>query len=832
MPGARTMGAGATAAPARGNNNLPVDRSTTRRLRIPAAWLFAACYLAFGLAWIVFSDRLGEVFFTTSASVTRFQTWKGVGFTVFSAVVVLLAAGSQVARRRAVDQEVGTGPSVVALLSMLVLATGLPMVALLGWGIFREAHNSVDNAERLIAQVASGTASELGVLLDAQLRSAAAIAERPGVRQLNPSACDALGKLPGILDAVQEVSLFDAAGHVVCGSAARRAASPPAWRTQFLDSQFPLASPVRKSESGEWIFAVVQPVLDAEGRMTGAVELLLPAAALARAVDAPLPNGGSVTVMDQTNTIVARWPGQREYVGRTLRDQDQARVRAIRSERNSTMRGADGVVRLYASRLVGNTGWVVAAGVPVETLYAPAREALLRSLAVALAMVALCTWLVLRLSRTITQPLSSLHRAADAAAAGDFSRRAPEAGPSELAAVATGFNRMVERLPELQREVRQAAERTAQLVERLSRHVPSMIFVYRVDAQGHGSFPYASQAIRHVFELEPDDVQEDSGPAFDRMHLVDAPRVIASFERSRRDMAPFQIEFRVVLPARGVRHVLAQAQAERTGDEIVWYGSMSDVTELHASQEALRLMNETLEHRIAERTAALASANSALEAFAYSVAHDLRAPLHSIEGFTQGVQHALAREDTPRALGFTERVLVNTTRMNLLIDGFLALARAGRSELDEAPVDQQRLVLDILSEMPRPANVQVVCALLPRLIADPASLRQVWHNLLSNALKYSARNEQPRVRVEWSLEQAEAVFRVQDNGAGFDPAYAHKLFQPFSRLHKPQEFEGNGVGLAVVRRIVERHGGRVWAESEPGQGATFYFAVPAERVIA
>jgi len=141
------------------------------------------------------------------------------------------------------------------------------------------------------------------------------------------------------------------------------------------------------------------------------------------------------------------------------------------------------------------------------------------------------------------------------------------------------------------------------------------------------------------------------------------------------------------------------------------------------------------------------------------------------------------------------------------------------------------VVQGVLGDLAPPANVAVDLVPLPRVLGDAASMRQVWMNLLSNAVKYSAGDQQPVVRVDWRMQGQEAQFSVEDNGAGFDPDYAHKLFQPFSRLHKAQEFEGTGVGLAIVRRVVERHGGRVWAEARAEGGSRFWFSLPAARVL-
>lgn len=243
-------------------------------------------------------------------------------------------------------------------------------------------------------------------------------------------------------------------------------------------------------------------------------------------------------------------------------------------------------------------------------------------------------------------------------------------------------------------------------------------------------------------------------------------------------------------------------------------------------------LNDTLEQRIAERTEELARANEALESFSYSVAHDLRAPLDSISGFAGVVAESLRSGNHERALALSARVVANASRMSGMIEAFLTLARAGRGPFVEMAVDLGRMVNEVLEEVQPPGTAVVDVAQLPQVLADPAMLRQVWQNLLSNALKYSTGRSPQRVQVDWiEDEDGFAVFRIADNGVGFDMAYVSRLFAPFSRLHKADEFEGTGVGLSLVRRIVERHGGRVWAQAEPGVGATFCFTLPPQRIL-
>ncbi len=241
--------------------------------------------------------------------------------------------------------------------------------------------------------------------------------------------------------------------------------------------------------------------------------------------------------------------------------------------------------------------------------------------------------------------------------------------------------------------------------------------------------------------------------------------------------------------------------------------------------ERVRRQAEHLEERVKERTAELRAMNEELEAFSYSVSHDLRAPVRAMNGFAHLLleehAHGLDAEGR-RLLGV---VIDNSERMGRLIDDLLAFARLGRGEPARSPCNMTALAREAWEELGAPQRAQLELAQLPSAYADPSLLRQVWANLLSNALKYSAASDPPRIVVSAERQGAELVYRVADNGGGFDMRYYGKLFGVFQRLHADQDIPGTGVGLAIVKRIVERHGGRVWAESKPGAGATFFFTL-------
>ncbi len=266
------------------------------------------------------------------------------------------------------------------------------------------------------------------------------------------------------------------------------------------------------------------------------------------------------------------------------------------------------------------------------------------------------------------------------------------------------------------------------------------------------------------------------------------------------------------------------------GEPLCFIAHLQDVTELQLARENLEASSADLERRVKERTAEFESANLELEGFSYSVSHDLRAPLRAIDGFSRRVVDRygpLLDEEGMRLLGV---IRSNTRRMSELIDGLLAFSRAGRGEIRRTVVSSEALAgsvfLEIVSEADHRERIAFAVGELPDAWGDGRLLRQVWVNLLSNAVKFSAHSLSPRIEVSGAVEGDMTVYRVRDNGAGFDPAYAAKLFGVFQRLHGMTEFEGTGVGLALVRRIVSRHGGEVRAEGAVGEGACFSFSLP------
>lgn len=318
----------------------------------------------------------------------------------------------------------------------------------------------------------------------------------------------------------------------------------------------------------------------------------------------------------------------------------------------------------------------------------------------------------------------------------------------------------------------------------------------------------------------------------EQLHPDDRDLATRNWEAAITSGKVFDQEFRI-RRADGMYHwfrTLAVPIFDEQGRLRKWFGSNTDIEDIKQAQEKIEQLNLELEQRVARRTEELATANRELESFAYSVSHDLRAPLRAIDGFSRILLEDHGTELTPGASEYLQLVRANTQRMGQLIDDLLNLSRLTRQTFHPQRLDPTAIVQAVLAELAHEQQgrqIELCLEELPPCEADATLLKQVYVNLLTNALKFTQHRPVAVIRIgaQTPADGSPAIYFVQDNGVGFDMKYSHKLFQVFQRLHRAEDYEGTGVGLAIVQRIVQRHGGRIWVEAASNQGATFSFTM-------
>ncbi|QSJ15737.1 PAS domain S-box protein [Nostoc sp. UHCC 0702] len=317
------------------------------------------------------------------------------------------------------------------------------------------------------------------------------------------------------------------------------------------------------------------------------------------------------------------------------------------------------------------------------------------------------------------------------------------------------------------------------------------------------------------------------------IHPDDRDRVLHTWQQAVTNASNYEVEVRYRRAADGVYHwYVAKALPIRdaAGVIIKWVGIASDIHERKQAEAAMQQLNEILEQRIRERTAQLEAANKELESFSYSVSHDLGAPFRHITGFVELLNKRLKSTNLDETSQRYLKAIAQTAKQaGILIDELLTFSRMGRSEMRYVTLNMEQLVIEVQRDLLTETKGRMInwhIESLPQLQGDPSMLRLVLHNLMSNAVKYTQTRTLTEITIGSIDYEDEVVFFVRDNGVGFDMQYVHKLFGVFQRLHSDAQFEGTGVGLANVQRIIHRHNGRVWAEGLVGSGATFYFSLP------
>jgi PAS domain S-box-containing protein len=428
-----------------------------------------------------------------------------------------------------------------------------------------------------------------------------------------------------------------------------------------------------------------------------------------------------------------------------------------------------------------------------------------------------------RMQRVISDPILDLTRAAKAnSERGDYSARATARGADELGVLVAAFNEMLSQIQRRDAALRDSQQRLGLLVE----STPLGVIVWDLEQR----VLEWNKSAERIFGWSAEEARgRTAGLVVSAGVLEGQVKAVWEDLLARRGGARFSNE-NITKDGRTIICDWYNTPLVGPDDKVIAVASMvDDVTDRRRAQDELRSLTEQLERRVTERTAELLNLNKELEAFSYSVSHDLRAPLRAINGFSRLLVTKHGGRLDGEGKDFLGRIGEAARRMAKIIDDLLDLSRVTRTAIQPVLIDVGALAGEVAAELKAlqpERRVEVVIDAHSRVRGDANLLRLLLENLLWNAWKFTSKTASPRIEVRARREGGRTVFSVRDNGAGFDPAFADKLFKPFSRLHSEAEFAGTGIGLATVARIIDRHGGRIWAEGAVGRGAVFHFILP------
>jgi len=382
------------------------------------------------------------------------------------------------------------------------------------------------------------------------------------------------------------------------------------------------------------------------------------------------------------------------------------------------------------------------------------------------------------------------------------------------------------------RRAEQALRESQRALAALMGNLPGMAYRGRNDS--HWTLEFVSEGAHQLTGHRPEALISGSVSYASLIHPDDRDKVWVEIQAGVAHDRPFQLTYRISTALGEEKWVWERGSAVREpgGNVVALEGFVSDITERKRAQEEVARLNAELEERVRRRTAQLEAANAELEAFSYSIAHDLRSPLTSIDGFSHMLDELAAQSVGDQGRHYLRRIRAGVRQMSDLTDAMLSLAHLSRVRLRWEPVDLAAIARSVEANLREGEPERVATIELPDHLhaqGDPRLLTQVIANLLGNAWKFSADKPRTLIRIGSAPgENGEPVYFVADHGAGFDMAHASRLFGAFQRLHASSEFEGTGIGLALVQKIVLRHAGRIWADARPGDGATFYFTLSSE----
>jgi PAS domain S-box-containing protein len=724
-------------------------------------------------------------------------------------------------------------------LIVLVLLAVLPALGLIVHGDMRHRRMATAEAHEDALRLAKVSAAAQDRFIEGARQLLVALAQLPQVRGGDRKTCGALlSDLQARYGVYANLGVIDTDGNIFCSA---KPLSGPldvrdrGYYKRALETRaFSVSGYLVESITDKPSLTFALPVLGPAGQTESIVFAALDLQWLSQLVAGiNIPSGTTITVLDRNGIILARYPDPEKWVGFDAHESPIAKtLLAGSSEGMIETTGVDGVLRLYAfTSLSGmaDTGAYVYAGIPASYAYDEENRLLLQHV-VGLGLVALFAILAAWFAGDyfIVGQARALSQAARKLADGDLSVRSGVVhGRGELGKLAEAFDRMAESLEQQQ-------DFTRTLLENLAEGV--------IACDAEGRLTVFNRAVREWHGLDALSVPAEEWFGFhdlydkdDKTHLsrTDLPLYRAlNGERVRG------VELNIAAKSRPRRRIVVSGDPlfNAAGRKIGAVIAMHDISGQRHAEELLRLnaeelqrLNAELEQRVAERTKQIETVNKELEAFSYSVSHDLRAPLRIMDGFSRLLLKRYSNVLDATGQDFLQRIRTGSQRMELLIQDLLRLSKVTRCELRGEAVDlsgMTREIIDRFHESAPDRSIEVSIEDGLAAFGDGNLIHIALENLLGNAWKFTRNRTRARIDFGKTEIDGEQVFFVRDNGAGFNKSQVHRLFGAFQRLHGENEFPGTGIGLAIVQRIIKRHGGRVWAEGDVEQGAAFYFTLP------